>query len=123
MKKTVLLFLALWLCSLTFMAAPFSQQQARQVVAQLDETETSVVTFETVNKPAGWADLKVTKSNTSEEVKSGSTVARNELLTFVAAEGSSHHVEWFVNGKKASGTNATETFSITEDTHVVASYV
>ena len=123
MKKTVLPLFALWLCSLTLMAAPFSQQQARQIAALFDEASNPVITFETVNKPAGWADLKVTKSDTSEEVKSGSTVVRNQSVTFAAAEGISHHVEWIVNGKKVSGSTATQTFNIAEDTHVVASYV
>jgi hypothetical protein len=61
MRKTVLPLLVLWLCSLTLIAAPISQQQARQNAVQFDKEQMPVITFETVNKPVGWADLKVTK--------------------------------------------------------------
>ena len=72
MRKSILLFIVLWLCGMTVMADV-------------------AVTFKTTNKPASLADLVVTVDGTP--ITSGAVVAENATVKFTAAVDRAWHVE------------------------------
>ena len=119
MKKTVLPLLALYLCSLTLMAAPISQQQARQIASQFLRGKS--VSFTATNKPASVADPKAAIG--TEPVASGDAVEYNSLVTVTAAEAPNYHVEWYVNGKKADAVGYSYTQTMSNDYQIEVRYI
>ena len=63
-----------------------------QTTVEIAVASDPVITFETVNKPAGWPDMTVMNGET--QLVSGSSVARNSTLIVSAAGGLGYHIEW-----------------------------
>lgn len=99
------------------MAEPVSKQKAMQNVVASDP----VITFETVNKPAGWPDMTVMYGETS--LVSGSAVALNGTVTASIVGGLGYHVEWYVNGQNTNVRDNELIVVADDDKHIEARYV
>lgn len=93
-----------------------------QTTVEIAVESDPVITFETVNKPAGWPDMTVKCGETP--VVSGGTVARNATMVISAAGGLGYHVEWYLNGKKDPVLANNEiVLAANDDKHIEARYV
>ena len=92
-----------------------------QTTVEITVASDPVITFETVNKPAGWSDMTVVNGET--QLVSGSSVARNATLNVSAAGGFDYHIEWYVNGKKTSLVGNEIVVEADDDKHIEACYV
>ena len=92
-----------------------------QTTVEIVAASDPVITFETVNKPAGWPDMTVKNGET--QLVSGSSVARNSTMIASAAGGLGYHVEWYVNGKKTSLAGNEVLVGADDDKHIEARYV
>lgn len=92
-----------------------------QTTVEIAVASDPVITFETVNKPAGWPDMTVMYGETP--VVSGSTVARNSTMIASATEGLGYHVEWYVDGKNTRERGKEIIVGANDNKHIEARYV
>ena len=92
-----------------------------QTTVEIAVASDPVITFETVNKPAGWPDMTVMNGET--QLVSGSSVARNSTLIVSAAGGLGYHIEWYVNGKNTQMAGYEILVGADDDKHIEARYV
>ena len=89
---------------------------------EIAEASDPVITFESVNKPAGVEEMIVKMGETV--VENGGSVPRGTLLEVKATEPIGYHIDWYVNGAKMPLVNGGSlTFIAQDDSHIEARYI
>lgn len=89
---------------------------------EIAEASDPVITFESVNKPAGVEEMVVKMGETV--VENGGSVPRGTPLEAKATEPIGYHIDWYVNGAKMALVNGGMlTIVAQDDSHIEARYV
>ena len=89
---------------------------------EIIEENDPVITYESINKPAGVEEMTVKIGETP--VENGTTVPRGTSIEAVAPVPFGYHIDWYVNGAKQSLVNGgLLTFLAQDDSRIEARYV
>ncbi len=93
---------------------------AAGILCSLLSAQAFTVTYEAVNKPDGWDEMKAW---TDHYIPSGTVVAAGASVTFQVPGTNGYAVDWYVNGNKVTPpTGFTFNITVTATIHVVARY-